>query len=82
MVGDATQRKSQKKLERAPEVRTREARAPEEILVSGVPEREALQEEAARSLDSEASQKMFILRNSWAWSLGELSELEEGSILP
>lgn len=41
-----------------------------------------LQEEAARSLDSEASQKMFILRNSWAWSLGELSELEEGSILP
>ncbi|XP_061262752.1 coiled-coil domain-containing protein 88B [Bos javanicus] len=48
LVGDATQRKSQKKLEGAPEVRTWEARAPEEILVSGVPEREALQEEAAR----------------------------------
>ncbi|XP_061020538.1 coiled-coil domain-containing protein 88B isoform X1 [Dama dama] len=48
LVGDATQRKPQKKLEGAPEVRTREARAPEEILVSGVPEQEALQEEAAR----------------------------------
>lgn len=48
LVGDATQRKSQKKLEGAPDVRTWEARAPEEILVSGVPEREALQEEAAR----------------------------------
>ncbi|XP_052518235.1 coiled-coil domain-containing protein 88B [Budorcas taxicolor] len=48
LVGDATQRKSQKKLEGGPEVRTREAQAPEEILVSGVPKREALQEEAAR----------------------------------
>ena len=41
-----------------------------------------LAEEAARSLDSEASQKVFLLRNSWAWSLGQLSELEEGSSLP
>lgn len=48
LVADATQRKSQKKLEGAPEVRTREAQAPEEILVSGVPEWEALQEEAVR----------------------------------
>lgn len=48
LVGDATQQTPQKKLEEAPEVQTREARAPEEILVSGVPEREALQEEAAR----------------------------------
>ena len=48
LVGDATERKPQKKLEGAPVVRTREARAPGEILVSGVPEREALQEEAVR----------------------------------
>lgn len=40
-----------------------------------------LAEEAARSLDSQPSQ-VFLLRNSWAWSLGELPELEEGSILP
>ena len=35
-----------------------------------------------RSLDPEALQMVFLLRNSWAWGLGELPELEEIGIIP